>query len=76
MDWKAAKPQGAGAGVQPEWFYKGDGTALVRPGGEIPMPGFALDGGEEPEVTGLYVIGPDSKPWRVGFALVTSSPTM
>src|SRR5437667_7652097 len=46
-----------------------DGTALVRPGGAMPMPGFALDGGEEPEVTGLYVVGSDGKPWRLGFAL-------
>jgi hypothetical protein len=35
----------------------------------MPMPDFALDGGEEPEVTGLYVVGPDGKPWRLGFAL-------
>lgn len=69
MGLEGGKPKGGGAGVQPEWFYKGDGAALVRPGAEMPMPGFALDGGEEPEVTGLYVIGPDGKPWRLGFAL-------
>jgi hypothetical protein len=33
------------------------------------MPEFALDGGEEPEVAGLYVIGPGGEPWRLGFAL-------
>jgi hypothetical protein len=33
------------------------------------MPDFALDGGEESEVVGLYVIAPDGTPWRVGFAL-------
>src|SRR5689334_4927569 len=69
MGLEGGKPKGSGPGVQPEWFYKGDGTALVRPGAEMPMPGFALDGGEEPEVTGLYVIGTDGKPWRLGFAL-------
>jgi hypothetical protein len=69
MGLEGGKPKGAGAGVQPEWFYKGDGSALVRPGGELPMPGFALDGGEEPEVTGLYMVAPDGKPWRLGFAL-------
>ena len=29
MGLEGGKPKGAGAGVQPEWFYKGDGTALV-----------------------------------------------
>jgi hypothetical protein len=69
MGLEGGKPKGAGAGVQPEWFYKGDGTALVRPGGAFPMPSFAQDGGEEPEVVGLYVVGPDGKPFRLGFAL-------
>jgi hypothetical protein len=69
MGLEGGKPKDAGAGVQPEWFYKGDGTALVRPGGELPMPAFAQDGGEEPEVTGLYVVGPDGRPFRLGFAL-------
>src|SRR3569623_576749 len=69
MGLEGGKPKGAGAGVQPEWFYKGDGSALVRPGAEMPMPGFALDGGEEPEVVGLYIVGPDGKPFRLGFAL-------
>jgi hypothetical protein len=33
------------------------------------MPEFSLDGGEEPEVAGLYVIGDDGTPYRVGFAI-------
>lgn len=33
------------------------------------FPSFALDGGEEPELAGLYVIDPDGNPFRVGFAL-------
>ena len=33
------------AGVQPEWFYKGDGSWLVRPGQPLPLPSFAKDGG-------------------------------
>jgi hypothetical protein len=33
------------------------------------MPDFSLDGGEEPEIAGLYLIGEDGQPWRVGFAL-------
>jgi hypothetical protein len=33
------------------------------------MPDFALDGGEEPEIAGLYLIGADGQPWRLGYAL-------
>jgi hypothetical protein len=33
------------------------------------MPDFALDGGEEPEIAGLYVIGDDGQPYRVGYAI-------
>lgn len=63
------KPKGAGPGVQPEWFYKGDGSIIVAPEGDLPLPEFALDGGEEPEIAGLYLIGPNGRPWRLGFAL-------
>ncbi len=66
---EGGKPKDGKPGVQPEWFYKGDGAALVRPGAELPMPDFALDGGEEPEVVGLYLVGPDGRPWRLGFAI-------
>ncbi len=66
---EGGKPAAGAVGVQPEWFFKGDGTAVVAPGQPLTMPGFALDGGEEPEIAGLYVVGPDGTPWRVGFAL-------
>jgi hypothetical protein len=56
-------------GVQPEWFYKGDGASLVGPGGDLVSPDFALDGGEEPEIAGVYVIGPDGTPLRLGVCL-------
>jgi len=66
---EGGKPAGDGPGVQPEWFYKGDGS-VVRAGGQaLDMPEFALDGGEEPEIAGLYVIGADGQPYRLGFAL-------
>jgi hypothetical protein len=61
--------KGPGIGVQPEWFYKGDGTALVAPETPLRSPAFALDGGEEPELAGIYVIGADGTPFRLGFAL-------
>ena len=56
-------------GVQPEWFYKGNGFGVAAPGQPLLSPAFALDGGEEPEVAGIYVIGPDGSPARVGWAL-------
>ena len=66
---KGGKPKDGGQGVQPEWFYKGDGSTLVHPSGDLPMPEFALDGSEEPEIAGLYIVGPGGEPWRLGFAL-------
>jgi hypothetical protein len=57
------------AGAQPEWFYKGDGSIVSAPGASLPSPEFGLDGGEEPELVGLYVIGPDGTPHRLGYAL-------
>ncbi|WP_210529178.1 AraD1 family protein [Rubellimicrobium arenae] len=56
-------------GVQPEWFYKGNGIHVVAPGQPLVSPAFALDGGEEPEIAGIYVIGEDGAPARVGWAL-------
>ena len=65
---EGGRPAGDGAGVQPEWFYKGDGDILAAPGAPLQSPAFALDGGEEPDLVGLYVIGPDGLPARRGFA--------
>ena len=69
MGLEGGKPQLPGPGVQPEWFYKGDGSSIVRPGADLPLPEFALDGGEEPEIAGLYLVDSGGKPWRLGFAL-------
>ena len=66
---EGGKPPAGQAGVQPEWFYKGDGDIVVRPGETLPVPEFADDEGEEPEVVALYVIGADGSPYRVGFAV-------
>jgi len=66
---EGGKPQGAAMGVQPEWFYKGDGSMVAPPGGDLASPDFALDGGEEPEIVGVYVVSPEGAPFRVGFAL-------
>jgi len=57
-------------GVQPEWFYKGDGSCVVAPGQALVSESFALDAGEEPEVAGIYVIQRDGTPYRVGYVLL------
>lgn len=69
MGLEGGKPAKGKAGVQPEWFYKGDGSFLVKPGAALPLPDFALDGGEEPEIAGLYLIDAKGRPCRLGFAL-------
>ncbi|MFC3378321.1 AraD1 family protein [Rugamonas sp. CCM 8940] len=66
---EGGKPAPGSAGVQPEWFYKGDGSIVAASGQALHMPDFALDGGEEPELAGLYVIGDDGQPYRVGYAI-------
>ncbi len=69
MGVEGGKPPAGATGVQPEWFYKGDGSIVRTAGDDMPMPAFALDGGEEPEIAGLYLIGPDGAPCRVGYAI-------
>lgn len=69
MGLDGGRPTPGQVGVQPEWFYKGNGTSAVAPGAPLTAPGFAGDGGEEPEVAGIYLIGPDGTPHRIGWAL-------
>jgi hypothetical protein len=69
MGEEGGKPSGGAPGVQPEWFYKGDGSIVAAPGAPLVMPLFAEDGGEEPEIAGVYLIGEDGTPLRLGFAL-------
>jgi len=66
---QGGKPGPGQVGQQPEWFYKGDGSQLVAPGAALSMPAFAQDGGEEPELAGVYLVGPDGRPWRLGVCL-------
>lgn len=69
MGLEGGRPAPGQAGVQPEWFYKGDGSILVAPGAVFPIPAFSLDASEEPELVGCYLNGPDGTPFRIGFAL-------
>ncbi|MCA1196965.1 FAH family protein [Sphingomonas sp. R647] len=66
---EGGKPAPGAVGQQPEWFYKGDGAHLVGISAPLTMPAFAQDGGEEPELAGIYLIGPDGTPHRIGFCL-------
>jgi hypothetical protein len=63
------KPPSGEIGQQPEWFWKGDGQHLVPPEAPLARPAYAQDGGEEPEIAGIYLIGPDGTPFRLGFCL-------
>lgn len=66
---EGGKPLAGEVGQQPEWFYKGDGSHIAAPEQPLSMPEFALDGGEEPELAGIYLIGHDGTPNRLGFCL-------
>lgn len=69
MGLEGGKPTNDAAGVQPEWFYKGDGSILAAPGQDVASPDFGLDFGDEAEIVGIYLIGDDGHPYRLGFAL-------
>jgi hypothetical protein len=66
---EGGKPSPGTAGVSPEWFYKGNGHSVVAPGQTLVSPGFAEDMGDEAEVAGVYLIGPDGTPHRLGFVI-------
>lgn len=60
-------PAAESIGVQPEWFYKGNGLILRAHMEELVVPSYADDGGEEPEIAGAYLIADDGQPYRAGF---------
>jgi hypothetical protein len=63
------RPAPGAIGVQPEWFYKGTGTILRAHGEVLEVPSFGLDGGEEAEVAGVYLIAPSGAPRRLGLVV-------
>jgi hypothetical protein len=63
------RPKKGIIGVSPEWFYKGCGTILRAHGEPLDVPDFALDGGDEAEVAGAYLVAADGTPRRVGLTL-------
>jgi hypothetical protein len=63
---QGGRPPENAVGVAPEWFYKGDGSALRGPYASLEIPGYAEDGGEEAEVAAIYIVADDGAPWRIG----------
>jgi hypothetical protein len=66
---EGGKPAPGEVGTSPEWFYKGNGTVLRGHGEPLVVPEFAEDGGEEPEVAGVYIIDVHGVPRRIGFTV-------
>jgi hypothetical protein len=60
-------PAAGDIGVQPEWFYKGNGSVLRAHGETLEVPDFGDDGGEEPEIAGIYIVDRAGIPRRIGF---------
>ncbi len=65
---EGGKPSPGAIGVAPEWFYKGNGTSLRAHNQPLAIPEFSADGGEEPEIAGVYVIDPSGVPRRIALA--------
>ncbi len=66
---EGGKPAAGAVGSVPEWFWKGDGGSAVGCGAPLVRPGHALDGGEEAEIAGIYVIDGEGQPRRAGYTL-------
>jgi hypothetical protein len=69
MGLESGKPKNGATGSQPEWFYKGTGDCVTGSGTPLVSPAFAQDAGEEPEIAGVYLIGRNGSPLRLGFCL-------
>jgi hypothetical protein len=65
---EGGRPARGSVGTAPEWFYKGVGTIVRAHGESLDVPSHGLDGGEEAEIAGIYLIGPDGTPFRLGLA--------
>ena len=61
------RPATGEIGTAPEWFYKGTGAVLRAHEEPLTVPEYAEDGGEEPEVAGVYLIDDSGMPRRIGF---------
>jgi hypothetical protein len=66
---EGGRPASGEVGVSPEWFYKGTGTTLRAHNQPLEVPPYALDGGEEPEIAGVYIVDPSGAPRRIGMVV-------
>ncbi|HEY3839132.1 MAG TPA: AraD1 family protein [Bryobacteraceae bacterium] len=66
---EGGRPESGKIGTSPEWFYKGCGTILRGHGSPLTVPSYAEDGGEEPEVAGVYVNDSAGHPYRIGLTV-------
>jgi hypothetical protein len=66
---EGGKPAPGTIGSAPEWFYKGSGAILRGHGEPLVIPSFAEDGGEEPEIAGVYIVSGTGDPYRIGFTI-------
>jgi len=64
---EGGSPAQGSIGAQPEWFYKGNGYLLKAHGDPLIIPPYGNDGGEEPEIAGVYLVDETGRPWRIGF---------
>lgn len=69
MGLREGKPAPGAIGVQPEWFYKGNGFTVAAPEAPLYSPAFALLDGDEIEVCAFYLINDNGLPYRIGYAL-------
>jgi len=65
---EGGRPSPGNIGTPPEWFYKGPGTILRAHGEPLDLPAYADDGGEEGEIAGVYLVGSDGQPHRLGMS--------
>ena len=65
---EGGRPAPGVPGVSPEWFYKGTGDILRAHNEPLDVPSYADDGGEEPEIAGVYIIDPLGNPRSIGMA--------
>ncbi|MGB7729668.1 MAG: AraD1 family protein [Candidatus Acidiferrum sp.] len=66
---EGGRPEAGRIGIPPEWFHKGTGSSLRAHGGPLDVPSYACDGGEEAEIAGVYIIGRDGRPYRIGMVV-------
>jgi hypothetical protein len=64
---EGGRPDPGCIGASPEWFYKGTGTILRGQNQPLVVPSHGEDGGEEAEIAGVYLVGPEGAVFRVGF---------